>query len=255
MSEIYDYPKYYEIAFSWRSITSEVSLFEECFKRYSKIPVKSVLELGCGNSPHMEELVRRGYSYTGLDINNTMLEYSRQKAVKANIDAEFIQESMIDFNIDAEFEFVYTLLDSLFAINTKELFRHFKSVAGVLKKGGLYLLDWCVLFDPPWETRGETSWEMEQDGIRVKTMVEWKPICLARQSFEETITFEIDDNGKKLTLSGKDIRRAIYPQEFLRMIELIDEFEFVGWWNRWNLDEPLEKAIKIDRPIILLERV
>lgn len=61
MSEVYDYPEYYEIAFSWRDIPTEVDLFEECIRRFSKIQVKSVLEIGCGNSPHMEELIKRGY--------------------------------------------------------------------------------------------------------------------------------------------------------------------------------------------------
>jgi len=75
---LYDAPQYYEIAFSFRDISAEVSLFEECFRRFSRIPVKSVLELGCGNCPHMEELTRRGYEYSGLDISEAMLDYSRE---------------------------------------------------------------------------------------------------------------------------------------------------------------------------------
>ncbi len=49
MSQVYDNPKYYEIAFSFRDTSAEVDLFEDCFKRFSQIPVKSVLELGPGD--------------------------------------------------------------------------------------------------------------------------------------------------------------------------------------------------------------
>jgi SAM-dependent methyltransferase len=255
MSRVYDFPEYYEIAFSWRDISAEVDLFEECFRKYADTPVKSVLEVGCGNSPHMELLIRRGYDYFGFDLSDDMLEYSRQKLKRADMKANLFRANMVDFEYDTKVDFVFIMLGSLFATSTADLNSHFDSVAKVLNKGGLYLLDWCVQFEPPWETRGGSSWDMERDGIKVKTTVTWKPINLARQTFEETIRFDIDDHGKKLTLTGKDIHRAIYPQEFKCYISHHKEFEFVGWWNNWNLERPLDFADKISRPIILIRKI
>ena len=57
---LYDEPKYYEIAFSFRDIGQEVDVLEASMRQFSGIPVQSVLELGCGNSPHAAELVGRG---------------------------------------------------------------------------------------------------------------------------------------------------------------------------------------------------
>ena len=68
MSELFHNPKYYEIAFSYRGILVEVDVFEECFERFSKVSVNSVLELGCGNAPHMEELIKRGYHDEKINI-------------------------------------------------------------------------------------------------------------------------------------------------------------------------------------------
>jgi SAM-dependent methyltransferase len=255
MSEVYDIPKYYEIAFAWRDIKAEVNLFERSFREYSRIPVKELLELGCGNAPHLEQLSERGYDYTGLDMNDRMLDYCRKKATKLNGNINIVRGNMIDFSLEHQVDFVFIMLGSLFASSTTDLIMHFKSVAQALKKGGLYLLDWCVQFEPPWETVGGSSWDMERDGIKVKTTVNWKPINLPRQTFEETIRFDIDDKGKKLTITGKDVHRAIYPQEFLRFIEHSDLFEFVGWWNNWDLDKPLDNATKISRPIILIRRI
>ncbi len=251
---IYDYPKYYEIAFSFRDIPAEVQVFEECFKRFSRIPVKSVLELGCGNSPHMEELVKRGYHYNGLDMNQTMLAYSREKALRIGAQVNLIQAGMLDFSLKTKVDFVYVLLGSLYAKNTSELLTHFDSVAQVLKKGGLYLLDWCVQFDRPWESAREDSWEMERDGIHVKTTVSWRAINLVEQTFEETLVFEITDHGQKLTITGTDVKRAIYPQEFLLLISSLRHFEFIGWWNNWDLSQPMDQATKISRPIALIRR-
>ncbi|MCJ7577967.1 MAG: class I SAM-dependent methyltransferase, partial [candidate division Zixibacteria bacterium] len=213
MSGLYDNPKYYEIAFSFRDIPAEVDVFEECFKRFSKVSVKSVLELGCGNSPHMEELIKRGYQYSGLDLSQAMLDYSREKALRIGAESNLIHANMIDFSLDTKVDFVYVLLGSLDVKSTSELLTHFNSVAQVLKKGGLYLLDWCIQYDPLSE--GGDSWEIERDGIKVKTTVSWKVINRVEQTFEETITLEVNDHGEEHSIVGKEIKRAIYPQEFL----------------------------------------
>jgi len=255
LSEVYDYPKYYEIAFSFRDIAYEVDVFEECFKRFSRTPVKLVLELGCGNSPHMEELIKRGYKYYGLDLSRAMLEYSRKKALRLGEEVNLIYGDMLDFSLETKIDFMFVLLGSLCAKNTSELLTHFNSVARVLKKGGLYLLDWCVHYDPPWGSEGKSSWEMESEGVQVKTTVSWKVISRVEQAFEETILFEVNDNGKKMNITGKEPKRAIYPQEFLLLISQLADFEFVGWWNNWDLQKPLEEESKIDRPIALLRRV
>jgi SAM-dependent methyltransferase len=255
MSEIYDNPPYYEIAFNFRDIASEVDLFEECFRRFARIPVRSVLEIGCGNCPHMIELARRGYAYTGLDINPNMLRYSAGKAEGAAIQVDLVTGDMTAFSLDSTFDFVYILLGSLSTRNTRELDSHFDSVAGALKPGGLYLLDWCVQFEPPWSLEDASTWEMNRDKTTVTTTVSWKAVNLAEQIFEETIRFDVCDAGKVFSLEDTTIKRAVYPQEFLCLVSARKDFEFVGWWNLWDLAQPLERAEKIGRPIILVRRI
>jgi SAM-dependent methyltransferase len=252
---LYDNPRYYEIAFSFRDISAEVSLFEDCFRRFSRIPVRSVLELGCGNCPHIEELTKRGYQYSGLDISEAMLDYSSGKASRIGAGITLIHADMNDFSLEGKFDFVFVLLGSLSVKSTAQLTRHFDSVAGALKVGGLYLLDWCVQFDPPWATEGGGTWEMERESIKVKTTVSWKLLNRVEQTFEETIAQEVDDHGKRFSLVSKEVKRAIFPQEFLCLLESFKHFEFVGWWNNWDLNQPLEQAAKIDRPVVLVRRI
>lgn len=118
---------------------------------------------------------------------------------------------MVDFKTESNIDFGFIMLGSLFVTNTADINNHFESVAGALNKWGLYLLDWCIQFEPPWQTKSD-CWHMERDGIKVKTTVTWKPISLTRQIFEETIILEVDDRGKKIVVSGTNIHRAIYPQ-------------------------------------------
>lgn len=252
MSKLYDNPKYYEIAFSYRDIPYEVNILEECMKRYSLIPVSKVLELGSGNSPHMEELLKRGYQYYGLDISEEMVRYSKKKVLSTGKSAHFIQADMTNFSLEFEVDFVFVMLGSLYVRNNEELFSHFDSVSKVLKRGGLYLLDWCVNFSPLTDT-GE-SWQMEKDGKKICAQVATGVINKIEQTFEEKITVIVNDNSFKDKFEAHNIRRAIYPQEFLLLLKLRNDFDFIGWWNDWDLEQPLKGTEKINRPIILIRK-
>ena len=146
VGELYNYPRYYELAFSYRDLKSEVDVLEECIRRYSRISVRRVLDIGCGPAPHLEELARRGYEYVGLDINDAMLDYARRKAEALGVAATFIKADMRNFSLEKPVDFAFTMLGSLYAKTTDDILSHLNSVARALNPGGLYFLDWCINF-------------------------------------------------------------------------------------------------------------
>lgn len=111
--EVYENPFYYGVAFGFRNIAKEVDFLEECIKRFSKIRVKRVLDIGCGPSPYMLELVKRGYSFAGLDIGRAMLDYSLEKASMAGVEIEVIHADMRNFRVKESFDFAFCMLCSL----------------------------------------------------------------------------------------------------------------------------------------------
>ena len=253
---VYAQPLYYEVAFSFRDIPREVDCFEECIRRFSRIRVRRVLELACGPAPHLDELARRGFAYVGVDSSPEMLGYAARRATAAGTVAEFIQASMIDFALQEPADFAFVALGSLYAHSATELDCHLDSVSRALQPGGLYLLDWCVQFggEATGQTGGE-SWEIDRNGIRVRARVTAAPVDQVAQLQEETITLEVEDHGRTRTLTTTDLKRVIYPQELLRLIEARRDFSFVGWWNDWDLSLPLDQVkLGINRPIVLLRR-
>jgi len=169
--------------------------------------------------------------------------------------AIFIQADMLDFTLSQTFDFAFIALGSLCARNTAEIFSHFRAVAQALNQGGLYLLDWCICFAP--FTAQDDSWSIEQGEIKVTTHFSQKLIDAVEQLVEETICLEVLEGDARLTFTETGISRVIFPQEFLQIIHHIKEFEFVGWWNNWNLEKPLggiKDPKKITRPIALLRK-
>jgi len=255
MSELYDHPRYYDLAFSFRDIGMEVDVFEECFRKYSKIPVRRVLELACGPSPHLEELAKRGYEYVGLDTSQAMIDYAQRKARALGINPTFLLADMRSFSLGEPVDFAYTMLGSLYVETTQDILSHLSSVAKALNPGGLYLLDACINFQ--WnEGIEEQNWTIEREGVKVDVKFANEAVIdRAAQTCRNVVLVDVDDHGKALHIDDIEVTRTIFPQEFLLLIEKEMEFEFIGWWNNWNMAEPIEVAKSIDRPITLIRRL
>jgi len=96
----YDNPLYYEIAFSYQEVKSQVDFFEEVIKKFFKRKAKRFLDLGCGPSFQLREIARRGYEAVGLDINPNMLQYLNKKAAKEGLKIETVHANMKDFKLE-----------------------------------------------------------------------------------------------------------------------------------------------------------
>ena len=252
MNEIYDFPLYYDIAFSYRDFALEVDEIQRAFERFSQRPMHSVLELACGHAPHMAELIRRGYSYTGLDISDTMLNYAKKQAAQAGLKADFASGDLVAFTLPSSFDAVLTMLGSLYIESTDDLLQHLRSVGAALRPGGIYFLDWCVDFEPLMDK--QQFWQESRGEICVNVAYQTKITHPAEQLFSEEIILHVHDQQRDFTIENTGLRRAIYPQEFRLALQLVPELEFVGWFNDWNIDQPLDGFKQIDRPIIVLRR-
>lgn len=230
---VYDEPRYYEIAFSFVDIESQVNLFQAFIEEHAKREVKRVLDIGCGPAQQLREMVRRGYEGVGLDISPEMLGYLAEETEEEGIAIETVEGDMTDFRLEKEADFAFILMGTLGLIESRDTFlSHIDSVARSVKSGGLYLIENMKLNWASDEFFGSQSWTMERDGVRVETTycVELKD-ALA-QMLKETIRMEVDDRGRHTVLEETTETRMIFPQEFIALVELNGKFEFIGWFER-----------------------
>ncbi|MCA9471075.1 MAG: class I SAM-dependent methyltransferase [Nitrospirales bacterium] len=253
----YDKPEYYEVAFSFRDISAEVRVIQTLISDYAQCDVKRIMQLACGPSQHMLTLNKAGFDYIGVDINSAMIDYSSQLAQKHGVNAEFYQQDMVRYRVDTPVDCVFIALGDLYVTSTNELRMLFDSVANSLNVGGLFLLDWCVQFQPErfFDATGQT-WSISKDAVRIDSLVEMRPLDRVEQTFQETLTMNIHEGDRHTRLESASQKRAIFPQEFLMLVESSKTFEFIGWWNNWNLSQPISAAtIDFFRPITLLRRI
>ncbi len=251
---LYDYPEYYELAFSFRDIKRETDFLVECIKKYSRVPVKRVFEVACGHAPHAGELTERGYTYSGLDINRNMLDYATYKWRGLKPSPDFVESDMKIFEVEKKADFAFVMLGSLYLNSLEEMSEHFDCMGRALRPGGLYFLDWCVQFADPLAPRIDSVMNSESNGVAVESKFNIRLVDTASQMYEEVWTVIIDDHGRRRTFEMIERNRAIYPQEFQLFLRTRNDFEFVGWWHDWNLAHPIDGRAEVHRPVVLIRR-
>jgi SAM-dependent methyltransferase len=236
--EAYRYPDYYAIALAPSNPAREVEFFEAAIGRFSQVQVKKVFEIGAGTAPYLEEWHKRGYAYCGLDLSPAMIEFSRQKARLLFIEAEFVKCDMRDLDRNlGPFDLAYVLLGSLYVRSNREFLDHLDRIAAVLAPGGLYLLDSFVWFRIFHDYK--RSWTRRKGGVTVHTRYRAELTDPVAQTYDECLTFTVDDHGKRAVIDGRVPAKVFFPQEFLALVDLNNRFEFIGWYNDFSFTAAL----------------
>ena len=74
----------YDELYSSKNYQVECDLIEEAVRRYATSTPKDILDVGCGTGGHSIEMARRGYSVTGIDLSQSMLDEAINKSILLN---------------------------------------------------------------------------------------------------------------------------------------------------------------------------
>jgi SAM-dependent methyltransferase len=248
--EIYNRPNYYNVAFSFRDIKYEVDFLEKVIEKFSKIPVKTILELAAGNSPYMEEVAGRGYHYVGLELNKKMITFSKEKAARQSIRARFIHGDIKNFSTTKKVDLACVLLGSLYVNSNSDLIQHLKSVGKALRSGGLYILDGVVEFFPGQIKR--QSWTMKDKNITVKTTYIPRVIDDIENLYDEKIILQVTENGKTFSVEQHETKKRFNKEDFLTIVKKEGSFQCVGVFANFNIGQ---RPRKNTRNILVLRKI
>ena len=123
-------------------IEREVRFLEEVWRRHLKRPVRRVLDVACGNSPHGQILARAGIEVAGIDRSPTMIAAGRAEAAELK-GLRFYRRRIEQFRIPEKSFDTAFFMSETFPIMTRnhDIITHLESVAALLKRGGLYCID------------------------------------------------------------------------------------------------------------------
>ncbi|MGA3228721.1 MAG: class I SAM-dependent methyltransferase [Candidatus Binatus sp.] len=143
---IYEYPDVFRRAHleSPGEIPAEVVFLQQVWKRHRKRPVRRILDIACGDSPHGRLLAGNGdgFEVVGIDRSPAMIAAGRRKA-EAIANLRFYRRPIEKFTLpERPFDAAICMSETFpVIVENSRLLSHLKSVGRALKRGGLYCID------------------------------------------------------------------------------------------------------------------
>ena len=227
--ELYNLPLYYDVAFSW-DLEPEIEFFSQLFREHVPFPVERILEPACGSGRFLVALPRHGYRMTGYDTSPAMLDYARQRVEEAGTsgDVTLVRAAMETAVFPREFDAALNSINSLgYLLDDDSIVSHFRLTGEALRPEGIYI----VHISCAWDGRpdmDDNTWEMEKDGVRVKTTWTIESETLETGRSHHLCTMEIDDRGEKRVLVDRHTLRLWVYEEFRELVERSGSLELAA---------------------------
>jgi SAM-dependent methyltransferase len=164
-------------------------------------PPRSVLDLACGTGTVSRLLAPRGYSATGVDLSEGMLDVARRRAGESGLPIVFHRQDAAELDLsEARFDAVICLFDSLnYILEPERLQAAFARVCAHLHPGGTFIFDVnteyalaegmfnqsCMRMNEPLRYRWRSRYDAETRLCTVRMDFSYDPGTGVRESFLE----------------------------------------------------------------------
>jgi SAM-dependent methyltransferase len=230
-SRLYASPEVYDVAFGW-DLTLETDFLESCWANLVEGPVRRILEPACGSGRILKALGDRGYDGLGYDRSPEMVAYASKKL--APVGGRALRGDMATFRPPGRFDAALNLVNSIgYLYEDSEVLGHLERVAGALRPGGIYVVQFNYAEEAPeaarfgpWENRSgdmttSLTWEVLREDPLAKRSHQHCRI-VARRGGEE---IAIDEDHVLRLWTHEDVDRLLAESPFELLAVYRDRFE------------------------------
>ncbi|MFM7024378.1 MAG: class I SAM-dependent DNA methyltransferase [Flavobacteriales bacterium] len=214
MNRFGNYSHYYDLLYKNKDYRSEAEYVLNLLKKHSPVPVKSLLDIGCGTGAHDVFLNRLGLDITGIDLSQDMVDIAKENYGAAK-GLSFEVGDCRTFNLNKKFDAVVSLFHVM-CYNTKneDLLNTFKNAYHHLGDKGIFVFDFWygpgVLQDLP----SDREKVMEDEKIHV--LRKTRPVLHFHENvvdvnFNVTVSSKLGDPTYALDELHK-VRYFFYPE-------------------------------------------
>ena len=129
----------YDLLVDWsKRLANELPLLRKLFQ---EVQAKQILEIACSSGMHAIALAEEGYSVTGTDIDEGMIEIAKERAEEQEHKIEFVVGDFNDPNLELKgnFDAIFSLGNAIPLIAKHSSYDEvFARVFSLLKPGGVF---------------------------------------------------------------------------------------------------------------------
>jgi ubiquinone/menaquinone biosynthesis C-methylase UbiE len=141
---IYEFPDIFRVVHLEQpgDIAEEVSFLKEVWERHLSRPVRRVLDVACGNSPHGQLLAAQRIAVAGIDRSPAMIAAGRRES-RGLHNLTFYRRRIERFSLpERGFDAAFFMSETFpVMVENADVISHLRCVARVLRRGGLYCID------------------------------------------------------------------------------------------------------------------
>jgi len=211
---------YKDLAWTWPIISppqdyiEESEIYKNTILKYSKIPVKTLLNLGCGGG-HVDWVLKKYFKITGIDISKNMLKLAR----KLNPQVSYLPGNMKNVRLNKTFDAVL-IHDSInYMLTQKDLRAAFKTGFLHLKPGGV-LVTFVEEHDAIEQNKVRFSTH-KKDGIEITFIEHYYDSNLRDTTYEGTFIYLIRKNKKMKVYTDRHLCGIFDLKTWLEIIKKV----------------------------------
>ena len=201
---------YRDMAWAWPIISppedyaEEAEMFRCAIEKHSKIPVRTLLDLGCGGG-HNDFHLKKHCKVTGIDLSEGMLGNARA----LNPDVEYLAGDMRRVRLGRQFDSVIIADSIMYMRDESDMLAAFRTAYEHLRPGGVF----CTYIEELPECFAAATYThqpREKDGVEI-TLIEHKWDTDAADTTFELLFIYLVKEGRAMRVETDRHRCGIFP--------------------------------------------
>ena len=229
--QLYEWPAAYQVAFG-RSLRADLAFYEWAFRNLGSGDFQRLSDLGCGPGDLCIELAKRGYSVTGLDASESMLDFARTQSERAGVSCSFTKARLEGFKVTDSSDALFCMGGTVHhVVGPMDLESHLLSVNKAVRPGGLYFFDILVTREEDEPVELEQEWAVDQGkwSIHGRFSFPADGADLQRRQRLAELDVTVSDRGRQRIFSDLAPWRIFLESELIAALER-HGFVLSGWY-------------------------
>jgi SAM-dependent methyltransferase len=257
----YDYPQYFDLSF--RDETAlEVEFFCAAFEKYATIPVKRILEPGCGGGRLVLEMTRREFEMVAFDLSKKSVSYVNKRLRRAQASADVFVQDMTQFTLDSPIDAAFCTWNTFrHLLSESAAKQHLQSVAAAMRPGGIYILG-LHLFpsdltpeEEAEEIGSSERWTCTHAGTRVTATLRVLAMDRAKRIEQLRISLRVRNKSKDMRIRHEFPLRMYTAANLRRLLKSVPAWEVADVFDFWyDIEDPLKLNNEIQDTLLVLRR-
>jgi SAM-dependent methyltransferase len=254
-ANLYDYPRYYDLVFGsdWKA---ELDFLLAVFDTFVPGRVRRVFEPACGTGRLLFRLAREGLAASGLDLNPRAVEFCNRRLVRHGFPASAFVGDMSHFKLPRPVDAAFNTINSFRHLLSEEAARsHLQSVAGALRRGGVYVLG-LHLTPTAGSPIDEERWSARRGHLAINTHLKTYDLDLRRRTERCRMEMRVMTPTQSRQIVDELIFRTYTAPQLARLVESVPQLQLAATYDfRYRLDRPTEIQADTQDVVLILKKV